>query len=325
MHLTILSRGMGVHTTRRLVEAANTLGYQSRVVDPVELQMGLGTVGPRVFWKDKPYGRTDVIIPRIAPSINAYGLALVNQFDISGVAVLNDAMAIAHSRNKMRLMQLLSRQGIPVPKTVIGRGALELKRMIALVGGYPVAIKLVRAQEKLGIIICETPQSLEAAVEAVLSMGHDIIVQRYVKPGDGRDLRALVVGGQVVAAVRRQPLAGRLQHSLSVGARVTRARLTPTQRHIAIESARVVGLEVAAIDLLALKSGETQVFEVNSSPGLREMEEATGDDLATLVIEHAAQLARNRRRLVALARAERTKRNAGRLAANTRSMRPTQQ
>ena len=291
MHVTILSRGLGVHTTRRLSEAAAALGHAARVVDPTELQMGLVKGGARLFLNEQAYGRTDVVIPRIAPSITAYGLALVNHFDVMGVTVLNGAVAIANSRNKMRLMQLLSRHGIRVPPTIIGRGAGGLKRMADMVGGFPVAIKLVRPQERFGIIICESAQSMEAVAEAVLSMGHDIIVQRYVDPRKGRDLRALVLGGEVIASVRRRPTAGKLHYSLSTGARVTKVRLSAEQRQMALDSARVVGLELAAVDMLDLKTGETQVFEVHSSPGLRELEAAMGQDLALRIVERSAAMA----------------------------------
>jgi ribosomal protein S6--L-glutamate ligase len=297
MHVTILSRGTSVHTTKRLVEAAQGLGHRTRVLDPLQLQMGLGTPGPQLFMNDRPLPKTDVVIPRVAPSIGEYGLALVNQFDVGGVAVLNDAVAIAQSRAKMRLMQVLARQGIPVAPMVIGRGAAQLKQMANVVGGFPVVIKIVRTDERPSLIVCETPQSMEAAAETVFAIGHDVLMQRYVRPAVGRDLRALVVGGRVVAVIRRQAPAGKLRHSLSTGARVTKARLTNVQRDIAIESARVVGLEVAAVDLLALKNGKTEVFEVYSNPGLRDLEEATGEDLAVPIVQRAIELARQRKKL----------------------------
>jgi ribosomal protein S6--L-glutamate ligase len=291
MHVTLLSRGLSVHTTRRLSEACGALGHTALVVDPAELQMGLVRGGPRLFLNERPYGPTDVVIPRFAPSMTAYGLALVTQFTLSGVPVLNDAVAIANARNKMRLMQLLARQGIRIPPTIIGRGAMGLKRMVDVVGGFPVAIKLVQTEEKFGIIICESAQSMEAVAETVLSMGHDLIVQRYIDPAKGRDVRALVLGRRVIAAVRRRPTAGKLRHSLSTGAQVTKVRLTRTQEAMALESARVVGLQFAAVDMLGLKSGDSQVYDVHSSPGLRELEEAVGEDLAVPIIDHAVGLA----------------------------------
>ena len=182
------------------------------------------------------------------------------------------------------LMQTLALHGIRVPPTYFGRGGSGLTRMVRMVGGFPVAIRLVRSLETTGVIICEGAQSMEAVAQAVVFMGHDILVQRYIEPGGGRDLRALVLGGKVIAAVRRQPPAGLLRHSLSTGARVTKVRLTEAQTVTAVEAARVVGLRFAAVDMLCLRSGETQVFEVHSSPGLREMEAATGQDLARAIV-----------------------------------------
>lgn len=295
MHLTILSRGAEVHSTRRLVEAAHSLGHRTRVVDPSSVLMELSDEGPRLYEGDRLLRRTDVVVPRIAQSINTYGLALVNQFDAAGVTVLNNATAISHSRNKMRLMQMLVQHGLSIPPTVIGRGVLDLNRMVELVGGLPVVIKLVQGAESYGIIVCETIQSMKAAAETVLSMGHNIIVQRYVSGQDGRDLRALVVGGEVLAAVRRHPAEGKVRHSLSTGARLTKVRLTADQRRLAVETARVVGLEVAAVDLLDLRHAGTQVYEVHSSPGLRELEATTGEDLALPIVERAVELAQKRK------------------------------
>jgi ribosomal protein S6--L-glutamate ligase len=291
LHLTILSRGTGVHTTQRLVEAAGTLGHRARVIDPAQLQMSLGDGQAQLFLNGRRPGRSDVVIPRIASSMTGYGLALLNHFQVQGVPILNKPSAIELSRNKMRLLQLLTAHGIDVPAAITGRGGMGLREMVDVVGGFPVAIKLVSPQEKFGIIICESLQSMAAAAEAVLSMGHDIIVQRYVDPRKGRDLRALVLGGEVIAAVRRQPTTGKLRHSLSTGARVTKIRLSRLQRRMASETARVVGLDLAAVDMLDLKSGGTEVFEVHSSPGLRELELATGEDLAVPIISYAARLA----------------------------------
>jgi ribosomal protein S6--L-glutamate ligase len=278
-----------VHTTQRLVEAAGVLGHRARVLDPAQLQMSLVKGHARLFLNGRSSGRSDVVIPRIASSLTGYGLAIVNHFQVQGVPVLNKAQAIELSRNKMRLLQLLMAHGIGVPAAITGRGSMGLREMADMVGGFPVAIKLV-GPDKFGIIICESVQSMAAAAEAVLSMGHDIIVQRYVDARKGRDIRALVLGGEVIAAVRRQPTTGKLRHSLSTGARVTRVRLTPLQRRMASESARVVGLDLAAVDMLDLKSGKTEVFEVHSSPGLKDLEQATGEDLAVPILEYAASL-----------------------------------
>ena len=184
-------------------------------------------------------------MPRIAQSITTDGLALLNQFAIAGIPVVNTPTAIAQTRNKMRLMQLLTGEWIPVPAAVMGRGAGELRAMAKLVGGMPVAIKPCRARIATESSVRETEQSMEAALEAVLDGRPDDRAASAVKPGEGRDSRALVVGNEVIAAVRRQAPMGKLRHSLSSGARLTRTRLTPEQREIAVNAVRVVGLEVA--------------------------------------------------------------------------------
>lgn len=291
MHLTILSRSGRIHSTRRLVESARALGHRVRVVDPLDIQLRLGAGPPGLFVRDRSLAKTDVVIPRIAQSINTYGLAVVNQFDTIGVPVINTAQAIAHSRNKMRVMQLLARENIPIPPTLIGRGANELRRMVTKVGGPPVAVKLTQGNDRAGVVVCESEQSLEAVLETILSMGHNTIVQRYVAPGNGRDLRALVVGGEVIAAVRRKARPGRVRHSLATGAAVSRARLTHAQKSLALRAARVVGLGFCAVDMLEM-DGETTVFEIISSPGLRALEAAVERDLATPVVEYAARIAR---------------------------------
>lgn len=285
MNLTILSRGARIPSTRRLTEAARARGHRVRVVDPLDVQLHLGAGAPGLYHREKKLPKTDLVIPRIAQSINTYGLAVVNQFEITGVKVLNRAMAIAQSRNKMRVMQLLAREQIPVPPTLIGRGALELRRMAAQVGGPPVAVKLTQGNDRYGVVVCESEQSLEAVLEAILSMGHNTIVQQYVAPGKGRDLRALVVGGEVIASVRRHARTGRLSTSLGAGVSVTRVRLSAAQQELALRAAAVVGLEVCAVDMLELDEGTT-VFEVISSPGLKALETAMDRDLATPIIRH---------------------------------------
>jgi ribosomal protein S6--L-glutamate ligase len=231
----------------------------------------------------------DVVIPRIAQSINNYGLAVVNQFAMGGIPLLNTARAISESRNKMRSLQLLSAHGIDIPATVMARDAADLKAMVGLVGGVPVLVKLLQGQEKRGVMVCESLQSLEAALEAILGLGQNLVVQQYVKHS-GQDVRVLVVGGRAVAAVRRRPRVGRLSYTLNRGARLEGHELTEAQRAAAEKTATLVGLEVAAVDLLDVQEAHPKVFEVNSSPAIPEMEAATGLDLAALIIERAEQL-----------------------------------
>src|SRR5579864_3200695 len=172
MHLTILSRRAAIYTTRRLAQAARLRGARVRVLDPLRVEMHLDQP-PGAFYQRKRLPKTDVIIPRIAPSVQAYGLAVVNHFAMMGVPTLNDANGIAASRNKMRALQLLSARGVPVPPTVMAASAGDLRELVELVGGVPVLIKLITPSEKPGVMVCETLQSMEAALEAVLSIGHN--------------------------------------------------------------------------------------------------------------------------------------------------------
>ncbi|MBU8900058.1 RimK family alpha-L-glutamate ligase [Corallococcus sp. H22C18031201] len=288
MKITVLSRAASIPSTRRLVEAGRARGHRVRVLNPLRVQMLLDGRSATLFYDRKKLAPTDGVIPRIALSISTYGLAVVNQFGLARVPLVNHAQAIAQSRNKMRSLQLLSAHGISIPATVMARDAAHLKEMVGLVGGVPVLVKLLQGQEKHGVMVCESVQSLEAALEAVLGLGHNLVMQEYVK-STGQDVRVLVVGGCAVAAVRRRPRPGRLSHTLNKGARLEALELSPGQRAIAEKAARLVGLEVAAVDMLDVQ-GEPKVFEVNSSPSLPEMEAATGMDLAGAIIARTEAL-----------------------------------
>ena len=290
MHLTILSRKAGIYTTRRLVQAARLRGARVRVLDPLRVEMVLDKK-PGVSYQRKKLVPTDVVIPRIAPSVQVYGLAVVNHFTMMGVPTLNDANGIAASRNKMRALQLLAAHGVPVPPTVMAANASDLKAMVELVGGVPVLIKLITSSEKAGVMVCETLQSMEAALEAVLSIGHNLLVQRYVRRKRERDLRALVVRDRVTAWVERRPRPGRLLHTLARGASLKAVQVPAALDELAVKAARVVGLDVAAVDLLDAGTGP-MVFDVNSSPGLKGLEAATGKDLALLIVGRAEELIR---------------------------------
>ncbi|BDG06433.1 ATP-grasp domain-containing protein [Anaeromyxobacter oryzae] len=290
MNLTVLSRSSEIYTTRRLVEAAEARGLVARVVDPLEVEMGLGDDAPAVYWRRRRFPRADVVVPRIGLSIHQYGLAVVNQLELIGVPVLNGAYGIAASRNKMRSLQMLSAAGIRVPRTVMASDPSGLKEMVRLVGGVPVLVKLLSTSEKSGVMICESLQSLEAALEAILGLGQNIVVQQYLKGAKGRDLRVLVVGGEVVAAMRRSAPLGRFSRNLRRGARFERIELPPAYARAAIEAARVLQLEVCAVDMLDVK-GVPRVFEVNSSPSIKEAETACGVDAAGRIVDRAISLA----------------------------------
>jgi len=290
MHLTVLSRSAGIFTTRRIVEAARARGHVARVVDPMQVEMRLGQDGPEIFHRGRDFPGTDVVVPRIAPSASQYGLAVVNHLQLLGLPVLNGAPAIGLARNKMRVLQLLSASGVKVPRTVMASEPSGLRDMVRHVGGLPVLVKLLRGNEKTGVIVCETRQALESALEAILRLGQNTMVQQYLKGSRGGDLRIFVVGGRAVAALRRRPRLGRLSRNLGEGARFEGARLGGESEQAAVAAARVVGLEVCAVDILDAPGGP-RVFEVHSSPGIREAEEACGADVAGAIVERAAELA----------------------------------
>ncbi|MHB8420910.1 MAG: ATP-grasp domain-containing protein [Myxococcales bacterium] len=289
MRFVILSRSRSIYTTRRLTDAARARGHVVRVLDPTACELLMAGRATEVFHRGKKVGPVDVLVPRVAQSITSYGLAVVDHFALRGVALVNDAPSIAQARNKLRCLQSLAAHGIEVPATVMARDAGQIEEMIHLVGGVPVLVKLLQPNGRAGVMVCESLQSMGAALETVLGLGHNFIVQQYVRGPGGRDLRALVVGDRVEAAVRRRPPAGKLARTLGRGARFQPVSLSRQQERMAIESARVIGLSVCAVDMIE-HGGRTRIFEVNASPGLEHLEAATGRDLAVPVIELAERL-----------------------------------
>ncbi len=291
MRLVILSRSARIHSTARLVAAARAAGHTARVVDPLEVELGLAGPGPTLRWRGGRFPAADVVIPRIGVSIHQYGLSVVKQLELAGVPVLNGAAAIEASRHRMRSLQLLSAAGLPVPRTVMASGPSGLAALVERVGGVPVLLKVLSPDGKGGVMVCESLQSLEAALEAVQGLGRDLVVQQYLRGGRGRDLRALVACGEVVAALRRRAATGRFARTLRRGARFDAVALPARHRAIAVEAAAVLGLRVCAVDMLDEKEGPL-VFEVNASPSIREVEAACEVDVAARVVACAASLAR---------------------------------
>jgi len=290
VNLTVLSRSPEIHTTRRIVEAARARGVRARVIDPLEIKLDLGKRAPAAYWRGRRLRRPDVVVPRIGLSVHQYGLAVVNHLELMGVPALNGAYGIAASRNKMRSLQMLAAAGVAVPRTVMASEPGGIEEMVKLVGGVPVLVKLLSVSDRSGVMICESLQSLEAALEAILGLGQNIVVQQYLRGARGRDLRVLVVGGEVVAAMRRSALLGRFSPNLRRGARFEPVELSPGYVRPAVEAARVLQLEVCAVDMLDVKDGP-RVFEVNSSPSIREAEAACGVDVAGRIVDRAVTLA----------------------------------
>jgi ribosomal protein S6--L-glutamate ligase len=226
------------------------------------------------------------VIPRIGASITNYGLAVVRQFDMMGVPVLNTAVAIARSRDKLRAMQLLTKKNVDVPITVCARTPGSVDLALSAVGGTPAIVKLQQGTQGIGTMIAETPQAVTSLLETLWAMGQDIILQEYIAESKGRDLRAIVVGGRVIATMRRQAKRGEFRSNLHRGGLAVRVELPREYVKAAVDSARAMGLEVAGVDMLEGKTGP-KVLEINSSPGLEGIERTSGIDVAGAIIGHA--------------------------------------
>ncbi len=289
--IAILSRKRSLYSTRRLVEAVKARRHRPLVLDTLRCSLILSRGEPRMTYRGVALRNVHVVIPRIGASITSYGLAVVSQFDMMGVAVLNNAAPIARSRDKLRCLQLLARFGLDIPRTVMARDRSNVPRLLKDVGGLPAIVKLVRGTQGVGVMLASTLEELEGILATFSDLGEDIVLQEFIAESRGRDVRALVVGGQVVAAMRRRAKRGEFRSNLHRGGRGRAAKLSAGYLEAAVTAARLVGLEVAGVDLLETREGP-KVLEVNSSPGFEGLERATGVDIAGAIVEHALAVAR---------------------------------
>lgn len=300
MRLLVLSRNATLYSTSRLVLAARSRGHEVSVADPLAFRIVITRGHPSLYLGGKPVSHdVDLVLPRIGASITNYGLAVVRQFDLMGVPVLNTALAIARSRDKLRAMQLLTKKKIDVPVTVCARNPDSIDEALKLVGGAPCIVKLQQGAQGIGTMIAETPQAVTSLLETLWAMGQDIVLQQYIAEAKGRDLRAIVVGGRVVASMRRQAKAGEFRSNLHRGGQGVRAPLDERCRRAAVAATRVMGLEVAGVDMLETREGP-KILEINSSPGLEGIERASNVDVAGAIVAHAERyLARRKNRKLA--------------------------
>jgi len=255
MNIAILSRNPKLYSTKRLVEAATQRGHKVKVIDALRCYMNIASSKPRVHYNSKELARFDAIIPRIGASITFYGTAVLRQFEVMGTYALNESVAISRSRDKLRSMQLLSRKGVGLPATGFARKPDDIPDLIKMVGGAPLVIKLLEGTQGIGVVLAETHKAAESVIEAFLGLHVNILVQEFIKEAGGADIRCFVIGNKVVAAMKRQGAEGEFRSNLHRGGSATIVKLTPEERATAVNAAKIMGLNVAGVDLLRSARG----------------------------------------------------------------------
>jgi ribosomal protein S6--L-glutamate ligase len=273
------------------MEAGKERGHKMVVLNHRRCYMNITTMRPSVHYKGEAVDGVDAIIPRIGASVSFYGAAVVRQFEMMGVYSVNESVAITRSRDKLRALQLLSRKGIGLPVTGFANSPDDTEDLLSFVGGAPVVIKLLEGTQGVGVVLGETRKSAESVIEAFRGLNANFMVQEFIKEAGGSDLRCFVIGEKVVAAMQRTGKEGEFRSNLHRGGTAQLVRITPEERSTAVRSARIMGLNVAGVDLLRSNHGPV-VMEVNSSPGLEGIEKATGKDVAGLVIQFIEKNAR---------------------------------
>ncbi len=295
MKLAILSRNRKLYSTRRLVEAAQARGHTVRIVDPLRCYMRISPGHAEIHFKGKVLEGFDAIIPRIGASITFYGMAVVRQFESMDVYTVNSSDAIGRARDKLRSMQLLSQQGLGLPTTVCAHSPDDTDDLVAILGEPPHVLKLIEGTQGQGVVLAETISASISLAEAFREVRAHFLMQEFIREAKGADLRALVVGGKVVATMMRQARDGEFRSNLHRGGTAMKVKLTREERKTAIRAAATMGLGVAGVDLMRSDRGPL-VLEVNSSPGLEGIERASGIDVASAIIEHIERAIARRRR-----------------------------
>jgi ribosomal protein S6--L-glutamate ligase len=283
MKIGILSRNKNLYSTRRLIEAAEEGGHEVHVLDVLRCYMNITSHRPSIHYKGEELSGFDAVIPRIGASVTFYGTAVLRQFEMMGVYPLNESVAITRSRDKLRSLQLLARKGIGLPVTGFAHSPDDIQDMMKMVGGAPSVIKLLEGTQGIGVVLAETKKAAESVIEAFMGLKTNILIQEFIKESGGTDIRCFVVGGRVVAAMKRQGAEGEFRSNIHRGGSATLVRLTPEERSTAVRAAKITGLNVCGVDILRSNHGPL-VMEVNSSPGLQGIETTTEKDVAGMII-----------------------------------------
>ncbi|MCG6939265.1 MAG: 30S ribosomal protein S6--L-glutamate ligase [Gammaproteobacteria bacterium] len=291
MKIAILSRNKNLYSTRRLIEACGQRGHEPMVLDVLRCYMEVVPSKPEVHFKGEALTSFDAVIPRIGASVTFYGTAVLRQFEMMGAFPLNESVAITRSRDKLRSLQLLSRKGVGLPSTGFAHDPDDIQDLIKMVGGAPLVIKLLEGTQGIGVVLAETKKAAESVIEAFMGLKAHIMVQEYIKEAGGADIRCFVIGDRVVATMMRQALPGEFRSNLHRGGSASLVRITPGERATAVKAAKIMGLNVAGVDLLRSERGPL-VMEVNSSPGLEGIEKASGKDIAGMIVEFIEKTAK---------------------------------
>jgi ribosomal protein S6--L-glutamate ligase len=291
MKIALMTRNPKLYSHQRLIAAAEARGHQIVPVDYLRCYMNITSSRPELRYLGEKLEGFDAVIPRIAASHTFYGLAVLRQFEMMGVYPLNESVAIGRSRDKLRSLQLLARDGVGLPVTAFAHDTNRTEEVLQMVGGAPVVVKLLEGTQGIGVVLGETHKSAKSVIEAFHGADVNILVQEFIKEAEGEDVRAFVVGGKVVAAMKRKGAKGDFRSNLHRGGSAEAAKITARERATAITAARSMGLNVCGVDMLRSARGPV-VMEVNSSPGLEGIENSTQLDVASIIIEHLEQHAR---------------------------------
>lgn len=285
MKIVMLARNAELYTHKRLKDAAEERGHQLDIINTLRCYMNIASRRPEIYYNGEKLTGYDAVIPRIGASITFYGTAVLRQFEMMGVYPLNESVAIGRSRDKLRSMQLLARDGIGLPVTTFAHDPKQTAEVLELAGGAPIVIKLLEGTQGIGVVLADTKRSAVSVVEAFRGAGVNILMQEFIKEAGGTDIRAIVVGGKVIAAMKRTGAEGDFRSNLHRGGSAQIVKLSPEERATAVRAAKSMGLNVCGVDMLRANHGPV-VMEVNSSPGLEGVEKATGLDIAGKIIEY---------------------------------------
>ena len=285
MNIFILSRNKNLYSTSRLVEAGNKLGHNVRVVDYMRCYMNITSRKPTIYYGGESLGKVDAVIPRIGASNTFYGTAVVKQFEMMHSYCVNTSDAIANSRDKLRSLQILAEAGINMPITGFASHTKDIEGVIESVGSTPLIMKLLQGTQGQGIVLAETRKAAESVMSAFRQLDADIMVQEFIKESGGTDIRAFVVGDEVVASMKRIAPEGEFRSNVHRGGAMEKAQLTSEEENMAVNASRILGLSIAGVDLMRSNRGPL-ILEVNSSPGLQGIESCSEVDVAEKIILH---------------------------------------